>query len=199
MGLNDLFDNARKEIQKKKNKIKEKCYEVSDDFGEAVDNAENLTYTIKNAIKANTIDGNLVKIKDKVSFQNIAMRFSNSVNEYKLTDDEMQYYDNLYETGEHLYVYRSVYTHHSLYFGNGYVIHYAEHPGSIACSLKNGVIRIDTIKKFADGCSINVEKSPKIYSNDVIIERSLDRLGENKYKVIINNCEHFVRWCRGGI
>lgn len=28
--------------------------------------------------------------------------------------------------------------------------------------------------------------------------RALSRLGEEKYHLITNNCEHFVRWCRSG-
>ncbi|WP_160691701.1 lecithin retinol acyltransferase family protein [Clostridium sp. C2-6-12] len=200
MWLNDLLDNAKNDIQKKKNKIKEKCYEISDDFGEAVDNVENLTHTVNNAIKANTIEGNLHKIKDRASVGYIAKQLINLPYEHNLTDEEIEYYDSLYETGEHLYVYRSLYTHHGLYFGSGYVIHYSEAPDKKSIFSPNkGVIKIDTIPKFSDGCSIKIEKSPKVYSNDIIIERALDRLGENKYKVIINNCEHFVRWCRGGI
>ena len=31
------------------------------------------------------------------------------------------------------------------------------------------------------------------------MDRALSRLGENKYNLIFNNCEHFAIWCKTGI
>lgn len=36
------------------------------------------------------------------------------------------------------------------------------------------------------------------YSPEVIIQRAKSRLGERKYNLWTNNCEHFVRWCKTG-
>jgi hypothetical protein len=34
---------------------------------------------------------------------------------------------------------------------------------------------------------------------DVTIERAESRLGEKKYNLLFNNCEHFATWCKTGI
>lgn len=38
----------------------------------------------------------------------------------------------------------------------------------------------------------------QFYPPDVVINRALSRLGETKYDVIDNNCEHFTRWAKTG-
>lgn len=38
-----------------------------------------------------------------------------------------------------------------------------------------------------------------LYSPDETIERARSRLGENKYNLAFNNCEHFAIWCKTGI
>mgnify|MGYP006326285161 CR=1 FL=1 len=60
---------------------------------------------------------------------------------------------------------------------------------------------MDSLKAFSGGEKIlkkNWLESPASYSPTEIIERARLRLGENRYNVIFNNCEHFVRWCRCG-
>jgi hypothetical protein len=32
----------------------------------------------------------------------------------------------------------------------------------------------------------------------VIVERARSRLGENRYRITTNNCEHFCEWCLRG-
>jgi len=91
---------------------------------------------------------------------------------------------------DHLYVQRvfpTAYTHHGLYIGNGEVIHYA-----------NGCVNIVDLEEFAGGATINIVESPILYSVDNVIGRAYSRLGEDEYNLIINNCEHFVNWCRAG-
>lgn len=38
-----------------------------------------------------------------------------------------------------------------------------------------------------------------LYSNTETISRARSRLGETKYNLIVNNCEHFAVWCKTGI
>lgn len=38
-----------------------------------------------------------------------------------------------------------------------------------------------------------------IYSPDETIQRARSRLGEAKYNLVTNNCEHFAIWCKTGI
>jgi hypothetical protein len=39
----------------------------------------------------------------------------------------------------------------------------------------------------------------KIYSDEETVERAFSRLGEKKYNLVINNCEHFAMWCKTGV
>lgn len=38
-----------------------------------------------------------------------------------------------------------------------------------------------------------------LYSPNETIQRAQSRLGENKYNLFFNNCEHFAIWCKTGI
>jgi hypothetical protein len=38
-----------------------------------------------------------------------------------------------------------------------------------------------------------------LYSGKETVERARSRLGEDKYNLIFNNCEHFAVWCKTGI
>lgn len=48
---------------------------------------------------------------------------------------------------------------------------------------------------------INFFRSLKyhLYSPEETIKRAKSRLGENKYSLIWNNCEHFAIWCKTGL
>lgn len=99
--------------------------------------------------------------------------------------------DRCYTIGDHLYVQRWFYTHHGIYVGNGRVVHY----------LKEQVTET-SLADFACGEKIFVktdEQSPRVHRKRDAIKRAYSRLGENRYNLAINNCDHFVRWCRSGI
>jgi hypothetical protein len=38
-----------------------------------------------------------------------------------------------------------------------------------------------------------------LYSPSETVQRAKSRIGENKYSLIFNNCEHFAIWCKTGI
>ncbi len=42
-------------------------------------------------------------------------------------------------------------------------------------------------------------KGYKMYSPKETVERALSRVGENKYNLLLNNCEHFAIWCKTGV
>ena len=45
-----------------------------------------------------------------------------------------------------------------------------------------------------------LEKSQmKLYSPDETVSRARSRLGEKKYDLLLNNCEHFAIWCKTGL
>lgn len=94
------------------------------------------------------------------------------------------------ELADHLFVQRIGYTHHGLYIGNRKVIHYLAE-----------CIREDSLETFADGAKIYRKSeidSPRKYIPEECIRRAFKRFREDKYNLLINNCESFVRWCRSG-
>ena len=51
----------------------------------------------------------------------------------------------------------------------------------------------DIFKKIARS------KDYHLYSNEETVERAKSKLGESKYSLAFNNCEHFAIWCKTGI
>lgn len=89
--------------------------------------------------------------------------------------------------GEHIKCNRIGYSHHGIYDDNGRVYEYNE-----------GEIRLVPLAAFADGDEIVRVHSVATYSDDDIIRRAHSRLGEQRYDLLFNNCEHYALWCRNG-
>ncbi|MGD1804301.1 lecithin retinol acyltransferase family protein [Dapis sp. BLCC M126] len=97
--------------------------------------------------------------------------------------------------GEQIYTIREflnidgVYEHHGIDYGDGTVIHY-----------RKGTETIERTSKayFTDGRKVYVKRYPLRYIADTVIQRAESRLGERKYNIIFNNCEHFATWCITG-
>jgi hypothetical protein len=97
--------------------------------------------------------------------------------------------------GAHLLTPRRGYTHHGIYVGEGKVVHYA----GLHRALARGPIEEVSLEEFADGQSILVKNSvAALYPAAAIVERARSRLGENRYRITTNNCEHFCEWCLRG-
>jgi hypothetical protein len=96
----------------------------------------------------------------------------------------------------HLVTPRRGYLHHGLYVGHGRVIHY---PGLVGCFRRRAVEEV-SLEEFARGRPIAVrsDSSPRFDREDVIA-RARARLGENRYHILRNNCEHFCEWCLSGV
>jgi Lecithin retinol acyltransferase len=98
--------------------------------------------------------------------------------------------------GDHLVTPRVGYTHHGIYIGNGKVIHY----GGIGKKKLGGSIRVSTLQEFSQGHGYRVKKHWfRRYSPHQTVERAYSRMRENKYNVLLNNCEQFVTWCLFGV
>jgi Lecithin retinol acyltransferase len=97
--------------------------------------------------------------------------------------------------GTELIVDRLGYRHHGIYVGEGLVIHYA---GWV--SYWRGLIETVTVGDFAGRCPVRVGRVPResLRGND-IVRRARSRLGERRYDVLRNNCEHFCNWCQVGV
>lgn len=100
--------------------------------------------------------------------------------------------------GDQLYVWREfvnlegVYQHHGIDIGDGSVIHYRKPSEIIECT---------SFETFSRGNPVYVREYPEgfCYIGEVVTNRARSRLGENKYNLIFNNCEHFATWCKTGI
>ena len=97
--------------------------------------------------------------------------------------------------GAHLVTQRRGYHHHGIYVGDGKVVHYA----GLAGSLHRGPVEEITLARFAAGHEIWIKPSPFAkYAGQEAVRRARARLGENRYRLLTNNCEHFCAWCLSG-
>jgi HRAS-like suppressor 3 len=96
--------------------------------------------------------------------------------------------------GTELIVDRLGYRHHGIYLGEGLVIHYA---GGIRYS--HGLIETIPVRDFVGRHRVRAGRRPaeSLHGED-IVRRALSRLGERRYDIFRNNCEHFCSWCQFG-
>lgn len=55
------------------------------------------------------------------------------------------------------------------------------------------------ITAFASSDYIENEAAYHLYSPEETIQRAKSKLGETKYSLFFNNCEHYAIWCKTGI
>lgn len=93
--------------------------------------------------------------------------------------------------GDHLYIDCGSHYHHGIYYGNDKVAHYI--------GTKDGTkISITSLRRFSSRRKIRIKKHKKCYPSKRVVGRAKKRLGEKKYHLIFNNCEHFATWCKTG-
>ena len=97
--------------------------------------------------------------------------------------------------GAHLVTPRRGYTHHGIYVGRGRVVQY----GGVFLGLRRGSVEEVALLQFARGRAIwlRLEESRQ-FGRDEVVHRARARLGEDRYNVLTNNCEHFCEWCVRG-
>lgn len=120
------------------------------------------------------------------------------------------------------------YQHYGIYIGGGEVIHYAAPGGDFGDSICVHKTAFDRFLDGGEGFALEFSQnytgnviaplpasSPfgaiktvadliksigyRVYSGKETVQRAYSRLGENKYSLIFNNCEHFALWCKTGI
>src|SRR5258708_17919569 len=92
---------------------------------------------------------------------------------------------------------RRGYCHHGVYVGKGRVVHYSGFSGGL---WQNGPVEEVSLSRFAIGHAVRIVEHPKSpYSPEEIVLRARSRLGENDYRLLTNNCEHFCNWCVRGV
>jgi hypothetical protein len=97
--------------------------------------------------------------------------------------------------GTHLTTSRRGYIHHGLYVGAGRVIHYR----GFSRHLRRGPVEEVSLEAFAQGHGWHVKAwVAPAFPGQAAVDRARCRLGEDRYRLCSNNCEHFVEWCLGG-
>jgi Lecithin retinol acyltransferase/PspA/IM30 family len=99
--------------------------------------------------------------------------------------------------GDQIYVHREllnlqgIYEHHGIDCGDGSVIHYRK---------PSETIEQTSIETFARGNPVYIRKYEAgfYFIADVVVSRAHSRLGEQRYNLLFNNCEHFATWCKTG-
>lgn len=97
--------------------------------------------------------------------------------------------------GAHLVTPRPGYNHHGIYVGHDKVVHYA----GLAGALRRGPVEEVSLADFSAGGAIWIAAGPPPkYVEQEAARRARSRLGEDCYRVLSNNCEHFCTWCLYG-
>ena len=97
--------------------------------------------------------------------------------------------------GAHLVTPRLGYTHHGIYVGRGRVVQY----GGLSHGLRREPVEEVALLQFARGRRIWLRlEEPRQFDRDEVVHRARARLGEDRYNVLTNNCEHFCEWCVRG-
>ena len=100
--------------------------------------------------------------------------------------------DESLQPGAHVATARRGYTHHGIYVGHGKVIQY----GGFVRGLQRGPIEEVSVKEFARGRPLwTVNGHAPCFHPDEVVRRAHSRLGEDHYRLLTNNCEHFCEWC----
>jgi len=124
---------------------------------------------------------------------------------------------NLPKIGDHIFVDRSVlgvklYEHHGIYVGDDKVVHYnglargivlekscfEEILSNVVPLDKRNIAKVEmtSLEEFASGDVLQVKKHADApFSGQEVALRAKERIGEQKYNLIINNCEHFCNEC----
>ena len=97
--------------------------------------------------------------------------------------------DQIYSIREFLNI-QGVYEHHGIDCGDGSVIHYRK---------PSETIERTSLATLAQNSPIYVKQYETCFVPDVVIRRAESRLGERKYNLLFNNCEHFATWCKTGV
>jgi len=94
--------------------------------------------------------------------------------------------------GAHIVTPRRAYTHHGIYAGRGTVLQYGG-------GVRRGRVEEVPLRRFSRGREIWIRPGEAaIQDRPEVVHRARSRLGEERYHVLRNNCEHFCEWCARG-
>jgi hypothetical protein len=96
------------------------------------------------------------------------------------------------ELGAHLVTPWLGFAHHGIYAGDGRVLQY----GALLYDIIRRPVEEVSMQDFHEGRGVFVvEHGEPCFAADEVLRRARSRLGEKRYKLFSNNCEHFVEWC----
>ncbi len=97
--------------------------------------------------------------------------------------------------GAHLVTPRWGFAHHGIYTGSGQVVHY----GALLYDIVRRPVEEVPLEAFAQGRPVFlIQHDECCWHPEEVILRARSRLGENRYSLWTNNCEHFCEWCLHG-
>ncbi|SDC89326.1 Lecithin retinol acyltransferase [Cupriavidus sp. YR651] len=94
----------------------------------------------------------------------------------------------------HLAIARGGYWHHGIYVGNGKVVHYA----GLVSAWRFGPVEEIPLSRFAAGHTLWMLPTRPRFGAMETIRRARSRIGECRYRLLTNNCEHLCMWCLTG-
>jgi hypothetical protein len=94
----------------------------------------------------------------------------------------------------HVLTPRRGYLHHGIYVGGGKVVHYS----GLGDGLRRGPVEEISLARFTRGRALWVRSKPSDFDCREVIRRARSRVGEDCYRLLSNNCEHFCEWCLRG-
>jgi hypothetical protein len=110
-------------------------------------------------------------------------------------NDRLLAHDEEPPVGSHLVTPRFGFAHHGIYVGEGKVVHY----GSLGNGRLRGPVEEVPVANFSRGHTTSVRCHERArFDSAEVIRRARSRVGENRYRVLSNNCEHFCEWCLQG-
>ena len=97
--------------------------------------------------------------------------------------------------GAHLTTPRIGFVHHGIYVGDGKVMHC----GAASRLLPRGPVEEVSLSSFSRGRPVSVRRAgPARFDAPEVVARARSRVGENSYRLLTNNCEHFAQSCLRG-
>jgi hypothetical protein len=97
--------------------------------------------------------------------------------------------------GSHVVTPRRGYLHHGIYVGDGKVVHYA----GLCYGLHSGPVEEVGLACFARGRPVWIRSDvAPTFDPQETVRRARSRVGEDCYRLLTNNCEHFCEWCLRG-
>ena len=95
----------------------------------------------------------------------------------------------------HLTTPRIGFVHHGIYVADGRVVHC----GAAFWSLPRGPVEEVSLSSFSRGRPVSVRRAgPTRFDAPEVVARARSRVGENSYRLLTNNCEHFAQSCLRG-